>query len=68
MRTFKLENLPKKVKERICSIEFADDLIDNCIGLVNLKDNYEFDDGSHIEGFTNRKDLIEIVLSSYKVK
>ena len=60
---FKLENLPKKYQEMIASIEWADDLIDDCIGLVNLKDEYEFLDGSHVFGFTSKADLISFMKS-----
>ena len=63
MKKFKVENLPKKYQEMIASIEWADDLIDDCIGLVNLKDEYEFLDGSHVSGFTSRSDLISFMKS-----
>lgn len=58
---FKLENLPKDVREKIQDIEFTPEE-DEVMGFVNLKDEWVFDwDGSHIEGFESRKDLIEIV-------
>ena len=57
---FKLENLPKDVQEKIYSIDFVDDEED-LIGFVNLKDNWAFEWGGHLEGFSSRKDLIEMV-------
>lgn len=66
---FRLKNLPKDVREKIALIEFGDDFIDDVIGLVYLKNEYEFDDGSHCEGFTSRKDLIDMIRhDTYKVK
>lgn len=63
---FKLENLPKDVREKIAVLEFGDDVI----GLVYLKlGEYEFDDGSRCEGFTSRNDLIDMIRhDTYKVK
>ena len=46
---FKLEKLPKDVRDKISCLEFGDDFIDDVIGLVYLKMNYEFDDGSRCE-------------------
>lgn len=66
-RRFKLENLPKYAREKISSIEWADDLIDDLIGLVYLKKGYCFEwDGSHCEGFSSREDLLEIIRSGFK--
>lgn len=57
---FKLEKLPKDVREKIHDIDFTPN--DNVMGFVNLKDGYEFEyDGSHVEGFESRNDLIELV-------
>lgn len=58
---FELKNLPKDVQEKIYDINFVDDEAD-LIGFVNLKDGWCFEcDGSHVEGFSSRKDLIDIV-------
>lgn len=58
---FKLEKLPKDVREKIHDIDFTPDE-DNVMGFVNLKDEYEFEhDGSHVEGFESRNDLIDLV-------
>jgi predicted heme/steroid binding protein len=67
MKQFTLDQLPNDVKERLHSIDFESDLIDDYIGMVNLKDEYEFGDGSHMEGFSSKKDLIKLVRSSHKV-
>lgn len=58
------KRLPKKVEERISQIEFANDLIDDCIGLVYLNENWQFEDGSRVNGFRNKKELIEEVLNA----
>lgn len=58
---FKLEKLPKDVREKIFSIEFVNDEED-LMGFVNLNDNWAFEwDGSHVERFKNKTDLIDIV-------
>ena len=63
---FKLKNLPKDVQEKIYDIDFVDDEED-LIGFVNLKDGWCFEwDGSHVEGFSSRKDLIDIVRNCTK--
>ena len=57
---FKLENLPKDVKEKIYNITFTPD--ESFMGFVNLVDDWCFEwDGSHTENFTDRNDLIDIV-------
>ena len=61
MGRFKIENLPKDVKDKISFIQFGDDFIDDVIGLVYLKQGLEFDDGSGCEGFTSRNDLIDMI-------
>ena len=61
---FKLENLPKDVREKIVDIDFTPDEED-VMGFVNLKDGWVFEwDGSHTEGFESRNDLIDIVRNS----
>lgn len=60
---FKLENLPKDVKEKINDMYFVTG--EDFIGFVNLKDGWVFDwDVSHVAGFESRKDLIDIVRNS----
>ena len=63
MRRFDINKLPKEVREKISDIQWAIDGEDmrGLQGQVNLKDEYEFDTGGHIEGFENRADLIEMV-------
>ena len=57
---FKLEKLPKDVKEKIEDIEFLSG--EEFMGFVNLKDGWVFDwDESHIASFDSRNDLIDIV-------
>lgn len=58
------KRLPKKVEERISQIEFANDLIDDCIGLVYLNENWQFEDGSRVNVFGNKKELIEEVMNA----
>lgn len=58
---FKLEKLPKDVREKIHDIDFTPDEPD-VMGFVNLKDDYEFEwDNSHVETFESRNDLINLV-------
>lgn len=60
-RRFKLENLPKDVREKINYIDFTPEE-EEIMGFVALKDGWCFDwDGSHIEGFSDRNDLISII-------
>lgn len=65
MRTFKLENLPKDVYDRVKSIAFYDDWeVEDTgnMGLVYLEEGYVFDfDMSSTAAFVNRKDLIDLV-------
>lgn len=57
---FKLENLPKDVKEKIDYLDFVEE--EDTLGFVYLKDGWCFEwDKSHCEGFNSRKDLIDIV-------
>lgn len=61
-KRFNLKSLPEDVKEKIHSLDFNVDEDDNVMGFVNLKDEYVFEwDNSHIEGFTDKEDLIDIV-------
>lgn len=65
---FKLQNLPKDVREKIHSIDFTPEE-EHIIGFVNLKKGWVFDwDDSHVEGFSSRQDLIEIVRYSTRKK
>ena len=68
MRRFSVKNLPSKVLKRIDKVEFCDDLDWGSIGLVWLKDEYEFEDGSHVDGFSSRDDLIERVMESERAR
>lgn len=62
MKMFGLNSLPADVKEKIDSIVWGDDFIDDIIGQVNLNDDWVFiDDESHIQGFSSRQDLIDMV-------
>ena len=61
-RRFNVDSLPKWAKDKIESIDWADDLIDDLVGLVNLKEGYCFEwDGSHVEGFRDKKDLLDML-------
>ncbi len=62
---FKLENLPKDVKERIFDMYFVSG--EDFMGFVNLKDEYEFDFEGHIASFESRNDLIQMVREAIKV-
>ena len=63
---FKLENLPKDVREKIHDI-VATPNEEEIIGIVNLKDGFVFKwDDSHVTGFTSRQDLIDIVRTDTK--
>lgn len=69
---FKLENLPKDVREKICDIDFFEawerEETGN-MGIVYLEDGWMFDwDESHTSAFENRKDLIDIVRNYTKVE
>lgn len=65
---FKLENLPKDIRQKVNYIEFYDtwerENTGN-MGVVFLKDEFEFDwDNSHTTAFDSRNDLIDIVRNS----
>ena len=64
MKKFSIEKLPADVREKIDFIEWNDygDFDENLAGICWIKDEYElYDDGSHITGFENRKDLIDTI-------
>ena len=62
IKPFKLENLPKDVKEKISNIEFNQGKIFIMMGWVRLKDDYVFEyDNTRNESFYNKKDLIGLV-------
>ena len=63
---FKLERLPKDVREKINEIYFVSGEPD-IIGFVDLKDEYEFDFEGHTTGFVSRLDLIEMVRDARRV-
>ena len=66
-KTFKLENLPKDVREKIYKIDFVEpgEMADeNTIGECWLKDGWLFDGETHYASFNTRKELIEDIRSN----
>ena len=63
MKTFKINALPKDVRDMVESIEWQDGTLDeDLMGIAYLKDGYcLFDDNSHTLGFTSRSDLVEVL-------
>ena len=63
MKKFDIDKLPNDVKEKIDFIEWQDGTLnEDLAGIVYLKDGWcSFDDCSHVIGFENRIDLIEIL-------
>lgn len=61
-RRFKLENLPKDVREKIYEINFVGEgemADENVIGECNLKDGWLLDGETHYFTFCSRQELIE---------
>lgn len=61
MKTFTKKDLPSELADLIQDLTFDDELTGGCIGIVNLKDGFAFYDGSHIQAFRTKKDLIELL-------
>lgn len=62
-RKFKLENLPKDVREKIDSIYFGgeNEFDEETLGECNLKDGWVIDGMYHIFTFSSRQDLIDTI-------
>lgn len=63
MRRIKFEKLPKDVIAKIDNfiLDFDGEFRDGALCQVCLKDEWTFEDGSHISTFATRKELIDIV-------
>ncbi len=70
-RQFKLENLPKDVREKIDTIVFASEgefVDDETLGECNLKDGYVIDGMYHWFTFNSRQELIDDIRENVEVE
>lgn len=56
MKKIKIKNLPRKYQSMIVDLTY-----DEGLGFVNIVDDYEFDDGSHVNPFESEEDLIDLL-------
>ena len=56
MKKIKIKNLPRKYQSMIVDLTYEGNL-----GFVNIIDDYEFDDGSHVNPFESEDDLINLL-------
>ena len=56
MKKIKIKDLPRKYQSMIVDLTY-----DEGLGFVNIVDDYEFDDGSHVSPFESEEDLIDLL-------
>lgn len=66
MKKIKISELPEKYRDMIFELSFVND--EDFMGFVNLKDEYFFEDGSHVNAFESKEDLIDLLKEAYLLK